>query len=336
MKLLAGVHYDPAAAVTKATTALLAMTAFDTTNLRLASITVPSHGMLRWRIVCVVHGATTLPSVLLGVLEGASVRGRLAPMVGGGNLIATGRYQLEATGLITGLTPAGSVTLDAAYGVEVVVASTGIKYGGPNNTTTNDAFGGIVFEVFDPAPAAGAGSGATAQEVWEYATRVLTAGTNIALAKGTGVTGFNDIAAADVWAVGTRALTDKAGFSLTQTFPTNFSSMSITAGGAVALAATPPTAAQIRSEIDANSAKLDVAVSTRLAGASYTAPDNAGIATAASEAAAAAVDAAAIKAKTDSLTFTVANKLDVNLLVINGVTVIGTGTEIDKWRATGT
>lgn len=38
----------------------------------------------------------------------------------------------------------------------------------------------------------------TAQQVWEYATRVLTAGTNIALAKGTGVTGFNDIAASDV------------------------------------------------------------------------------------------------------------------------------------------
>ncbi len=31
--------------------------------------------------------------------------------------------------------------------------------------------------------------------VWSVATRLLTAGTNIALAKGTGVTGFNDIAA---------------------------------------------------------------------------------------------------------------------------------------------
>jgi hypothetical protein len=34
MALLAGVAYDPAAAVTKATSAALAMTAFDTTNLR--------------------------------------------------------------------------------------------------------------------------------------------------------------------------------------------------------------------------------------------------------------------------------------------------------------
>jgi hypothetical protein len=61
--------------------------------------------------------------------------------------------------------------------------------------------------------------------VWSTATRLLTAGTNIVLAKGTGVTGFND-----------------------------------------------PTAAAIRSEIDANSSKLDAAVSTRLATAGYSAP----------------------------------------------------------------
>lgn len=34
--------------------------------------------------------------------------------------------------------------------------------------------------------------------VWSTAARLLTAGTNIALAKGTGVTGFNDLSAADV------------------------------------------------------------------------------------------------------------------------------------------
>lgn len=58
------------------------------------------------------------------------------------------------------------------------------------------------------------GFGSLAADVWGYASRLLTAGTNIALAKGTGVTGFNDIAAADVWSVATRALTDKAGFEL--------------------------------------------------------------------------------------------------------------------------
>ncbi len=34
--------------------------------------------------------------------------------------------------------------------------------------------------------------------VWSTTTRLLTAGTNIALAKGTGVTGFNDLDAASV------------------------------------------------------------------------------------------------------------------------------------------
>lgn len=42
------------------------------------------------------------------------------------------------------------------------------------------------------------GGSLTAADVWAYSTRVLTAGTNIALAKGTGVTGFNDLDAAGV------------------------------------------------------------------------------------------------------------------------------------------
>src|SRR3989337_1494054 len=39
---------------------------------------------------------------------------------------------------------------------------------------------------------------AGADKVWGTTTRVLTAGTNIVLAKGTGVTGFNDLSAAEV------------------------------------------------------------------------------------------------------------------------------------------
>lgn len=42
------------------------------------------------------------------------------------------------------------------------------------------------------------GTLASASDVWASATRTLTAGTNIALAKGTGVTGFTDLSAADV------------------------------------------------------------------------------------------------------------------------------------------
>ena len=57
---------------------------------------------------------------------------------------------------------------------------------------------------------AGADVGITqagADKVWGTSSRTLTAGTNIALAKGTGITGLNDIAATDVWTSGTRTLT---------------------------------------------------------------------------------------------------------------------------------
>lgn len=46
--------------------------------------------------------------------------------------------------------------------------------------------------------AIGALNDITAADVWAAGTRTLTAGTNIVLAKGTGITGFNDLAAADV------------------------------------------------------------------------------------------------------------------------------------------
>jgi hypothetical protein len=49
MALPAGVAYDPAAAVTKATSAALAMTAFDTTNLRV-TFTAPANGKVLVRI----------------------------------------------------------------------------------------------------------------------------------------------------------------------------------------------------------------------------------------------------------------------------------------------
>lgn len=50
--------------------------------------------------------------------------------------------------------------------------------------------------------------------VWASSTRELTSGANISLAKGTGITGFNDITAASVWSVGTRELTSGANIVL--------------------------------------------------------------------------------------------------------------------------
>lgn len=151
MALLGSCTYDPAVAVTKNTTALLAMTALDTTNLRIA-FTAPANGRVLVRLEGTIHGATTFPQILLGVLEGATVKGRVAPKgIIGGTALATTRMDVEALFVVSGLTPSASLTWDAAYAVEVIVAATGIKYGGPNNTTTNDAFGAFIFEVWETA-----------------------------------------------------------------------------------------------------------------------------------------------------------------------------------------
>lgn len=148
MPLLAGTVYDPAGAVSKATTSLLAMTAIDTTNLRL-TFTVPPSGSVLVRLRGTTVGATTFPRILLGVLEGATVKLRLSPMGKSPTNLATTLMQQEAVGIVSGLTPGASLTWDAAYGVEIVLASTNLKYGGPNDTTGADAFGGFVFEVWD-------------------------------------------------------------------------------------------------------------------------------------------------------------------------------------------
>lgn len=152
MNLLAARTYDPAVAVTKVTTALLGMTALDTTNLRL-SVTVPQHGMLFIRLIGTLHGAVTYPQIMLGVLNGPSVVGRVSAELAGANLAATSQVKARAEFVVTGLTP-GALTLDAAYGVETLVASTGLKYGGPNDSTANNAFGGFQFEIWDPQPVA--------------------------------------------------------------------------------------------------------------------------------------------------------------------------------------
>lgn len=151
MNLLGAVNYDPGTAVSKATSALLAMTAFDTTNLRLA-ITVPSHGIVRFRLRCTITGATTLPTILLGVLNSTTVVGRVAPVIFPGTMnAATQQSTADAEFTVTGLTP-GATNFDAAYAVQVVVASTNIKYGGPNNTTGANAWGAFTFEAWDPRP----------------------------------------------------------------------------------------------------------------------------------------------------------------------------------------
>jgi hypothetical protein len=159
MNLLGSANYDPASAVSKATSSLLAMTAVDTTNLRLA-ITVPAHGKVLFRLKCALTGATTLPTILLGAMNGATVLGRLTPQIFTGTQnAATQNTYAEAEFIATGLTP-GAMNVDAAYAVQVVVAATNIKYGGPNTNGGANAWGGFVFEAWDPQPLPTAAPGA--------------------------------------------------------------------------------------------------------------------------------------------------------------------------------
>jgi hypothetical protein len=148
MGLLAGVHYDPSTAVAKSTASLLAMTAFDTTNLRL-NFTAPTNGTVLVKIRCQAMDQNQSPSILLGVLEGATVMGRQRPIGAlNGTAVSTTRIPQEAVFLVTGLS-AGSHTFDAAYAVQVILTSTNIRYGGPNDTTSNNAYGGFSFEIYD-------------------------------------------------------------------------------------------------------------------------------------------------------------------------------------------
>jgi len=358
LKLLDGKLYDPAAAVNKVTTALVALTALDTANLRL-TVVIPKSGKILVRLGGQLHGATTMPAIVLGVLEGAAVRGRRAPMVGGGNLAATGIYSVECEFLITGLVPGNNITLDAAYGVETLVAATGLKYGGPNNATANDNFGGFQFELWDPDPYVVDATGNVAADVKKWLTVAPNALVASRVDASVGAMAANVLTAAAINAAALNGKGDwnigKTGYTLTQTFPANFSALSITAGGLADITQAAAdkawgTAARLltagtnivlakgvgvtgfndldaagvrgavglaAANLDGQLAAVDADVLTRLATAGYTAPDNAGV--------------AAIKAKTDSLNFTVAGKLDANVMYVNGVQVIGAGTAIAPW-----
>lgn len=152
MALLGAKLYDPATAVTKATSALLAMTALDTTNLRIP-FTVPANGAVLVRLQGVVHGGTAtpwFPQILLGVLSGSTVAGRVAPagLPQGPLQAATTLLPVEALFTVSGLAAGAALTWDAAYGVETVATGSALKYGGPNDATVNNAFGAFIFELY--------------------------------------------------------------------------------------------------------------------------------------------------------------------------------------------
>lgn len=117
---------------------------------------------------------------------------------------ASGAFDAVWTVATRGLTTFGSLASDVA---------TAVWGAGTRSLTT---FGTLVSDTASAAAtavwAAGArtltGFGTLVADVWSHGSRVLTGGDNIVLAKGTGLTGLNDLSAAQVNAEADQALAD--------------------------------------------------------------------------------------------------------------------------------
>ena len=386
MNLLFGTCYDPTSAVTAFTTSTtgVAIVAFDTTNLR-ATFTVPPSGYVRVRMSAQVHGATTYPTILFAVMSGAGIVKRQSPMQSLGNTaVATARVKTESDFIVSGLTAGEAKTWDAGYGIEVGIASTGVKYGGPNDAIANNAFGGFAFEVWDPCPFYTPASGVPpTTPVIAYTSGIKTktdflpsatagaaggvqiAGTNAATVYASvtcsaafSINGVSNVAqTGDAFNIvksgGTgdnaaiKAKTDlipaapasttniTAGTITTVTNLTNAPSAGdFTATMKTSLnAATPASVTgSVGSVVGLTASNLDATVSSRLATAGYTAPDNASITTILADVSGLSVtDITAIKAKTDSLNFTVAGQVDGNIHSVKDTAVTGVGTAGNPW-----
>lgn len=146
--LLAVAIHDPATYTAFGLDVPRAMTAIDTVNLRV-SFTAPDSGRVVVRLSGVIRGAETPADILLGVLEGATVRARKNPDIGR-TIGATGTAmaRIEAVVPVTGLTPGAVLTWDAACGVERGVAGLVLGRGGANDAVADNATGAFVFEVW--------------------------------------------------------------------------------------------------------------------------------------------------------------------------------------------
>jgi hypothetical protein len=150
-RFLGGTVYDPSTAGALTLTADTAMADCDATNLAL-TITAPASQNIWWRARVVYTGASsTVGSCLLGIREGSSLVGgtRQGPRRSiAESMLASSATVLEASGFITGIS-AGSHTYKLAAGTQLAASAGGaLKWGGPNNTTANDAWGGALFEIW--------------------------------------------------------------------------------------------------------------------------------------------------------------------------------------------
>lgn len=120
-----------------------------------------------------------------------------------------------AAGVITASSIASDAITDAKVASDVTIASVTGSVGSVVGSV--GSISGVTFPTNFSVLSISASTGlvditqAAADKAWGTATRVLTAGTNIVLAKGTGVTGFNDLSAASVNAEVDTALADYDG-----------------------------------------------------------------------------------------------------------------------------
>lgn len=141
----------------------------------------------------------------------------------------------------------------------------------------------------------------------------------LSLAKTTNITGFNDIAATAV--VSSGAITTSGGAVSTVTTTTNLTNA--------------PTlgdfTATMKTSIGTAVAASAVASVTGNVGGNVTGSVGSVVGAVGSVTGLTASDVGAIKAKTDSLAFTVAGQVDANVQYVNDVQVTGTGAVGDEW-----
>lgn len=166
--------------------------------------------------------------------------------------------------------------------------------------------------------------------VWSVAARLLTAGTNIVLAKGTGVTGFNDLSAAQVNAEADTAIADAA-------LATAASLTTVAGFLDTEIAAILADTNELQTDL-VDGGRLDLlvdAIKTKTDGLPSDPADASVVAglIAAVETKVDTVDtvADAIKAKTDSLNFGVTGKVDANVTHVNEAEVSGDGAPGTEW-----
>jgi hypothetical protein len=135
---------------------------------------------------------------------GGNVVGSVASVTGnvGGNVVGsvasvTGNVGGNVTGSVGSVSNPASIWNALTSGL-TTVGSVGKLLVDNVNATISSRSTLTAADVWTYATRTLTSFGTLATDVWAAATRTLTAGTNIVLAKGTGVTGFNDLSQADV------------------------------------------------------------------------------------------------------------------------------------------